>query len=138
MRVIRSYSPFARLCTLAGAALLIAFATSTGSAQAQATRSTKDRVYTEAQADRGKQVFDEKCIDCHTAGMWGNDWNTKTAADVYDFVFQNMPEQAPGSLTGQQVVDVIAYFLKGANLPTGQTELPTAIPALKDIRMELP
>jgi cytochrome c len=138
MRVSRSYSSFAGLCTLAGMALVMAAATSATGAQAQATRSTKDRVYTEAQADRGKQVFNEKCIDCHTAGMWGNDWNTKTAADVYDFVFQNMPEQAPGSLTGQQVVDILAFFMKGAELPAGQTELPTAIPSLKEIRMELP
>lgn len=138
MRVSRSYSPFARCCTLAGIALAIAVATSASGAQAQATRSTRDRVYTEAQAERGKQVFNEKCIDCHTAGMWGNDWNTRTAADVYDFVFQNMPEQAPGSLTGQQVVDILAFFMQGAELPAGQTELPTAIPTLKEIRMELP
>lgn len=105
---------------------------------AQAVRSTRDGVYTAAQADRGKQVFDEQCIACHTAQMWGSDWTGKSAFDAVDYIRQYMPEPAPDSLTPQQAADLLAFFLRGQALPPGGTELPAAQEGLKAIQLEKP
>lgn len=105
-------------------------------AQAPSARSTRDGVYTAEQAERGKVVFEEGCTQCHTARMWGTDWNSKSVADIYDFISQYMPEQAPGSLSAEQVRDVIAFFLSSNRLPAGPSELPATVEGLKAIRME--
>ena len=100
------------------------------------TRSTRDGVYTLAQADRGDGVFNARCTECHGVRMWGADWDTKTAGDIYEFISNYMPETAPGTLTANQVRDVLAFILKNNRLPDGAAELPEALSALKQIRME--
>ena len=59
-------------------------------------------------------------------------------ADLYLFISQNMPEPAPGTLSAQDVRDVITVFLKGNGLPAGQSELPASLEALRQIRLERP
>ncbi len=136
---------FSRLLVLASAALVVAAITSAFDANlaAQAapagmSRSTRDGVYTDPQAERGQKVFDEKCTECHPLRMWGTDWDDKSAGDVYEFITAFMPEPAPGSLSAQQVRDVIANFLKQAKLPAGASELPETLEGLRQIRMDLP
>ena len=136
---------FSRLLLLASAAFGIALVAAASGADlaAQAapagtSRSTRDGVYTDAQADRGRQLFEEGCTDCHNIRMWGTDWDGKSAGDVFEFISAYMPEQAPGTLSAPQVRDIIASFLKQAKLPAGSSELPTTLDGLKQIRMELP
>jgi hypothetical protein len=47
-----------------------------------------------------------------------------------------MPADAPGTLTPQQTSDITAYVLKLNKYPAGQTELPTDLAALKNIKIE--
>ena len=145
MAVISANPLFTRLLLLASAAfgIVVVVAASGAELAAQAapagmSRSTRDGVYTDAQADRGQQVFEERCTECHNTRMWGTDWDGKSAGDVYEFISAYMPEQAPGTLSAQQTRDVIANFLKQARLPAGSAELPEALAGLKQIRMELP
>jgi mono/diheme cytochrome c family protein len=105
-------------------------------AQAAGARSVREGVYTEAQAERGKAVFEEQCTDCHSAKMWGTDWTGKSVADVYDIISNYMPEPKPGSLSPQQVRDVLAHILKSNNLPAGMTELPAMPADLQAITLE--
>ena len=105
---------------------------------AQSPRSVKDGVYTTAQAQRGRVVYDEKCVDCHANRMWGQDWPQKSVFDVYDVVKNFMPEDAPGSLSAAQTRDVIAYILQNNRLPAGRSELPEAEEDLKQIRLATP
>ena len=105
-------------------------------AQTQRPTSTRDGVYSESQAQRGRLVFEGLCTDCHTARMWGADWDTKTVADIFDFVSMYMPEPAPGSLSPQDYRDVIAFFLQQNGLPAGETDLPDNYNVLKQIKME--
>ncbi len=131
---------FSRLLVLAGAPLVFAGVTADLAAQAApatTSRSTRDGVYTDAQAVRGQMVFEERCVECHNIRLWG-DWDGKSAGDVYEFINAFMPEPAPGTLNAQQVRDVIANFLKQAKLPAGASELPETLDGLKQIRMELP
>ena len=105
------------------------------SAQTGTSSTTRDGVYSATQAERGLMVFDEKCRDCHTAAMWGSDWDTKSVGDVAEYISQYMPESAPGTLSPQQTRDVVAFILKSNTLPAGTSELPETIEALKQIRM---
>ncbi len=102
------------------------------------TRSTRDGVYSALQAERGKDLFMDTCAECHSGQLWGTDWNTKTVADVYEFIRQFMPEPAPGSLSAQQVRDAIAYILSSNGLPAGGSELPASVDDMKLIRIEPP
>ena len=122
---------------IAAAALI--FGTVVTMRGAQATppqRSTRDGVFTVAQADRGKMVFEGVCTDCHTPDMWGSDWDTRTVGDLYEFISQNMPKTAPGTLTPPQARDVISFVLQSNSVPAGMMELPTDVDAMKQIRME--
>ena len=105
------------------------------SAQSGAQATTRDGVYSTAQAERGQMVFDEKCRDCHTAAMWGSDWDGKSVGDVFEYISQYMPEPAPGTLSPRQTRDVVAFLLKSNALPAGSTELPDTLEAMKTIRM---
>lgn len=105
------------------------------SAQSGALATTRDGVYSTAQAARGQMVFDEKCRDCHTAAMWGSDWEGKSVGDVFEYISQYMPEPAPGTLSAQQTRDVVAFLLKSNTLPAGSAELPEMLEAMKSIKM---
>ena len=102
------------------------------------SRSVKEGVYTPAQAQRGRAVYDEKCINCHATRMWGEDWPEKSVFDVYDVVKNFMPEDAPGSLSAAQTRDVVAYILQNNKLPPGRIELPETEDDLKRIKLAAP
>lgn len=119
--------------------LFAAFVLGALEAQAPAPpRSTRDGVYTQAQAERGHELFRARCEECHTENMWKPEWDSKTVADLYLFISQNMPEPAPGTLNAQEVRDAISVFLKGNGLPAGSSELPASLEAMRQIRMERP
>jgi mono/diheme cytochrome c family protein len=108
-----------------------------GSVRAARQRSTRDGVYTEAEAGRGKETFNMVCAECHGESLWGSDWSgDKTLLDVFTFIITNMPETNPGSLNAPQVREVIAFLLQANKLPPGKAELPTTDEGLKAIRVE--
>jgi S-disulfanyl-L-cysteine oxidoreductase SoxD len=123
------------MSALVVAAIINMESVSVGAQDASST-SVRDGVYTEAQADRGKALFEERCTDCHTPKMWGSDWTGRSVADIFDFISNYMPEPNPGSLSPQQVRDVLAHIFKSNDLPAGAMELPETIAALKQIRLE--
>jgi hypothetical protein len=47
-----------------------------------------------------------------------------------------MPQNAPGSLSGQQNADILAFILSANKFPAGQSELSNLGMALKDIKFE--
>jgi hypothetical protein len=47
-----------------------------------------------------------------------------------------MPSDHPGTLTPQQVVDLVAFLLKANNYPAGKTELPESSDLLKTILID--
>ena len=106
-------------------------------------------VYTEDQAKRGEAVSNKLCVSCHGPDLSGGEagptlvgleflgnWTTLTTADFFDRVHATMPADAPGTLTPQQTSDITAYVLKLNKYPAGQTELPTDLAALKNIKIE--
>jgi mono/diheme cytochrome c family protein len=118
-------------------------------AQAAPPSSVWGGVFTDEQAKRGDAVAGKSCTSCHGPGLEGGEagpalvgleflstWNSLSLADLYDRIQGTMPADAPGTMTPQQTSDVMAYVLKLNKYPTGQTELPTDLAALKTTKIE--
>jgi alcohol dehydrogenase (cytochrome c) len=115
---------------LLGVALL-----AVGSAGVQAKSSGG---YTSAQASHGAAVYSQDCMQCHGANLQGDSgpalagqifqqaYGTGTAAQLYDFISRQMPQNQPGSLSQQQYLDVTAYVLSRNGYPSGNTPLQIA------------
>ncbi len=114
--------------------------------QGTAPRSVWDGVYTEEQARRGEQLSAEHCARCHGQTLEGGEsasalvgdvfngnWEGVTLGDLFDRIRVSMPQDAPGSLSRRQNVDVVAYLLKAGQFPAGDRELVTESNALAQI-----
>ena len=124
---------------LLGAGVLAA-AVAVTSAQAP-TKTTNDGVYTAAQADRGKTLFNEKCSGCHEPSRFSGDaflesWNNKTMKDIWDVASGTMPEDNPGSLKQQEYADILGYFLSLNEYPAGDAELQPGSAPMAAIKVE--
>ena len=100
-------------------------------------------VYTLRQASRGEDMFRRVCAVCHESAEFGgrrfrSRWRNLTVGAIYDFVFENMPQGNPGSLSTDEYVDILAYFLSMNEYPVGANELPADPSALRSIRVEDP
>lgn len=134
---MRGCPSFTAVCGVAMLALVGGGLSAAGaSPQIPPARSVREGVYTAAQAERGEKIFMNICSECHSGRLWGLDWETKTLADVYDFISRFMPESAPGSLSAAQVRDAMAYILSTNELPAGSSEIPVSVDELKQIRIE--
>jgi alcohol dehydrogenase (cytochrome c) len=101
--------------------------------------------YTDAQAARGAAVYNQSCLQCHGSHLEGQSgpalsgqalksaYGAGTAEPLYDFISRQMPQDAPGSLSQAQYLDVTAFILSKNGFPTGAKALTTA--SLKQIRM---
>ncbi len=101
--------------------------------------------YTNAQALSGATVYAESCVQCHGANLQGESgppltgvmfsqaYGAGTAAQLYDFISRQMPQNAPGSLSQRQYLDVTAYALSRNGLPAGDT--PLSIGSLSQVSL---
>jgi mono/diheme cytochrome c family protein len=117
--------------------------------RAQATRSVWDGVYTSEQAKRGDAAYAKSCASCHGSALTGGEsapplaggdflsnWNGLTVGDLFERFRISMPADAPGRLTRQVYVDVLAYVLSMNQFPAGTSELQPQTEVLKQIRIE--
>jgi S-disulfanyl-L-cysteine oxidoreductase SoxD len=106
-----------------------------------------DGVYTEEQATRGEALYGEHCVKCHGATLQGNGeganpltgatfkstWNGVSMGALFDRVRLSMPQDKPGSMTRQQVADLLAFILRVNNFPAGKEELARQTDILNSI-----
>jgi mono/diheme cytochrome c family protein len=128
---------------LAAGALMVAASAST---QAQAARTVQDGIYSAAQAGRGQSLYSQRCATCHGAALNGaqgpplvgdafvGNWRSEPLSALVDKIHNTMPADAPGELTPQQSVDLVAFILKSGGFPSGTTELAAANTAAASIR----
>ena len=140
-------------CVIAGG--LIGFVLS----GAQTPHSLLDGVYTEVQAERGRQIYADQCTDCHGRALEGayeshtlvgdeftTDWEGQPLLALFDRIRITMSGAEPGTFTGkipkpltrEQTADVVAFILWFNKLPAGKTELSTKAEVLQQIRFEMP
>ena len=109
-------------------------------------KTTMDGVFTTDQAARGKAQYSQTCANCHMDDLSGSGqalplagdaftetWEGQTVADLFDLIHNTMPQDKPGTLSADVVVDVISYLLQYNKFPAGKDELKDDPAALKSI-----
>ncbi len=113
------------------------------------TKSVWDGVYTEEQANRGRQEYSDHCASCHGPELTGGEmapalaggeflagWDGLTMGDLFERIRISMPQDSPGSLSGAQNADILAFMLASNKFPAGATELARDAMILKTIKFE--
>jgi mono/diheme cytochrome c family protein len=100
----------------------------------------QDGWYTQDQATRGHQLFNNYCAQCHRPDLTGaagpalvgetflTQWNNKPLSDLFSFEHSKMPATNPGSVPDDTMWNITAYILQKNGLPAGSVALsqPTA------------
>ena len=106
--------------------------------EAQQTRSIADRVYSDAQATRGQQLYQKMCVTCHGTKLEGvvgpplsgdaflTVWSARPVGDLVNKIEQTMPPGQPDSLGRPQAIDLAAFILRSGKFPSGPSDLGTA------------
>ncbi|HTA46025.1 MAG TPA: cytochrome c [Bryobacteraceae bacterium] len=100
--------------------------------------SIRDGIYTTAQAQQGKAIYQDQCSVCHGDALEGsrrnsplagmeflNRWIGQSVADLFMKTIVMMPATDPGAMTPKDTAAVIAYILSENKFPSGKAELPT-------------
>jgi mono/diheme cytochrome c family protein len=92
--------------------------------------------YTTAQAEAGARAFTASaCAACHMPDLRGGEgppligsgfqsnWSGSPVSALLAFLKENMPATAPGSLSDQTYVELVAYLLSMNDVPAGGAPL---------------
>jgi len=106
-------------------------------------------VYTEAQADRGRETYRTACGHCHRDDLTGGGseegapalvgpiftyrWQGEPLSEMFLTIGTTMPKNKPDTLTPQAVADIMSFLLKMNEMPSGTSELPADLDVLKQI-----
>lgn len=95
-----------------------------------------DGVFTQAQAERGKTAYEDRCATCHGLDLKSDSgapnlvmpafrfgWHGRTIAQKLQQIRTTMPQGSPESMSDQEYLDVIAYILHFNKYPAGDREL---------------
>lgn len=107
------------------------------SGRGPATAAGEPIPFTATQAATGAKAFAQNCASCHGAtlkGVTGPALVGKTSAiaqqslvDVYEYVSQQMPMTAPGSLSKAQYLSIVAYILQKNGHKAGSRPLTLSV-----------
>jgi len=107
-------------------ATLLVFAACAPLVSSAETKTLKDGIYTAAQAESGKEIYQQFCAACHVPAFYKDKlkvWKNQPLSSLYDSVVASMPGDNPGGLLLQEYTDVLAYIFSTLNYPTGETAL---------------
>ena len=109
-------------------------------------KTSRDKVYSKAQADRGAQTYAKVCAGCHDPAKldpkkekgpelvgqrFADEWQGKPLSGLLEIVLLTMPNDGSAVLSEDETADVIAYILQLNGHPDGTADLKYA--AGKDI-----
>ena len=110
-------------------------------------RTVWDGVYNDAQAKRGAKIYTDACGRCHGEALQGDgtasaligpgflsDFDGVTLGEIVDRTRKTMPEDDPGTMSRQQIADVMTYVLSVNKFPAGEAELPAQADVLSQIK----
>jgi alcohol dehydrogenase (cytochrome c) len=96
-------------------------------------------IFSAVQAQAGRGVYDQNCAGCHGANFEGSgsapsladatfllNWRGRIVSELFGEIIQNMPPQAPGSLSEAAGVNVVAYILQRNGATVGTATLTTS------------
>jgi len=116
----------------------------------QKSKTLSDGVFTADQAQRGKSGYDGVCARCHGVPLTGSQgngptlkgpaflahWDKDTLASLYTKIRDTMPQGAPGTLTDDVKLQILAYVLQQNGFPAGKSDLPGDVAALEDVAIQ--
>lgn len=116
---------------------VLAIALLAGAGAFAAGRTTLDGVFSQEQADRGRNVYNRSCARCHQADLNGTggapalrtvtfteNWREGYVNNLFHHIQTWMPPQdRKGTLPEQEYIDVTAYILAANEFPAGPKEL---------------
>jgi cytochrome c5 len=120
-------------CVIAGAAVAAA-AQSGGSAP----QTTRDKVYSKAQAARGGATYETLCAACHDPARAATvkkpgpplvgekffaEWQDRTLGGLMETTLLTMPNDGSAVLSESETADVIAHILQANGYPDGPADL---------------
>ena len=119
----------------------------TGVVAAGGQSATVDGLYTPAQADRGGALYADQCVSCHgglrafvpeMAALLGdhtfrNRWEGRSLGELFGLIQEEMPQDAPGTLSNDETASLVAHILAGNRFPAGDTALASDIETLLEI-----
>lgn len=119
-----------RALRYAGSVLLTAtvagFVPGVMSGASAADRTLDDAVYSRAQARAGKKIYEQHCIACHKRNYFRGVLRARegeSLASLFEVMVALMPQNAPGSLSDRDYVDVIAYIVSQSRYDEGKQRL---------------
>ena len=105
-------------------------------ALADAGQHSINGAFTEAQAQKGKELYTRHCGSCHGSDLAGGPampslkgaafmagWNGRTLSELYAYMRTAMPPGNAGILSDQQYTDVIAYLMQRNGFKAGDNAL---------------
>ena len=108
----------------------------TGAAVPAAGQAPGEGVYTAAQAESGRAIYEDRCAVCHQSNLQGSFeapqlagdsfllfWADLSPGDLFFRISRSMPPGQAGSLTNEEYLDVVAYLLQANGAPAGGTAL---------------
>ena len=107
----------------------------------------QDGVYADVQADAGDALYGDRCTVCHgelraivpeMAVLLGdhtfrNTWRSRSLGELFEYIQETMPQDAPGTLTAAESAAIVAAILRGNRVAAGETPLPDDPAALHGI-----
>lgn len=94
--------------------------------------------YQAVQAERGAVLYQQQCAACHLPDLQGSfeavalrgsafadNWRNRTPAQMLDLLQRTMPTQAPGSLSEDEYLDIIAFLLQANGIAARADALAT-------------
>jgi mono/diheme cytochrome c family protein len=128
--------------TFAGLVFCAAVAVRLDAQEPAARQTVREAVYTEAQAERGKKVYETNCVTCHLPDLDGSenpnagargaplvgtrfvqDFGESRVSALFNKMKRDMPSGRPGTLTDQEYLDAAAFVLQRNKFPAGEAEL---------------
>ena len=111
---------------------------STAKAVPSSALTTLTGVYTDQQASRGESIYRNMCLACHhdsdhAGAVFKQNWDTRTAFDLFEIIRTTMPNDDPGRLPREDYSSIVAYLFKVNKMPSGKKPLPTDSTGLKQI-----
>ncbi len=127
---------------VAGLTFCAAVAARPAAQEPAARKTVRDAVYTDAQAARGKLVYEANCVTCHLPELDGSanpdagargaplvgtrfvqDFGESKVSALFNKMKRDMPSGRPGALTDQEYLDAAAFVLQRNKFPAGSAEL---------------
>jgi cytochrome c5 len=113
----------------------------------QESKNISDGVFTADQALRGKSGYDGVCARCHGVPLTGSQgngptlkgaaflahWDKDTLGSLYTKIRDTMPQGAPGTLTDEVKLQILAYVLQQNGFRAGTSDLSGDVAALDAI-----